>query len=185
MKQRKMVTIDGYTQESAFHFEVFHVSGGIPGVYGTRVFFKDPTVATIEILNKFSMWGGPDKCHWGDESVQGWEFDTERLLGLAQFVQAMTGNDITQIPVKINPVFRLPELLALPPTAACIYSVQANEDQLIKHGYNLTHYWDQVYWLSGKIWKNRLRTKFENIGDAIAFYEELSAKKLVAMKNWL
>lgn len=183
--QRKMVTIYGYTQQSAFHFDVFHVSGGIDGIYGTHVFFKDPTPATIEILNKFSMWGGPDKLHWDDESVQGWEFAKDRLLVLAQFVQTLTGDDITQTPIKINPVFRLPELLALAPTAACVYSVQANEDQLIKHGYNLTHYWEQVYSLSGKLWKNRLSTKFENIDDAIALYQELLTKNLVAMRSWI
>lgn len=185
MSAQKMITINGWTQKSAFLFEVFDVTNEIAGVYGTRVFFKEPTPATIEILNKFSMWGGPDKRHWDDESVDGWEFETERFRMLCQFVETMTGIDISQKPVQVNPAFRLPELTALPPTPSCVYSVQANEDQLLKHGYNLTHYWQQVYSLNGKLWKNRLSVSFENIEDAVALYQELSANKLVAMKNWL
>lgn len=88
------VTIDQFTQPSNFHFVVADCSPPLDGIYGTRVFFHSPTTATKEILNRLSMWGGPDKKHWDDESINSWEFTPEGLVKLATVVLILTGEDL-------------------------------------------------------------------------------------------
>ena len=81
--------------------------------------------------------------------------------------------------------FMYPDPSAIVPWPEFQFTVMANEDQLISHGYNSKYYWEPAMTEQGARWPNRVCTRFETVEKATALYEELCSKKLVALKNWV
>ena len=97
VKNSNMVSINQQTMPSHFHFDIADVSPSVAGVYGIRVFFRNPTMATREVLNAFSMWGGPDKTHWDHPEIYEWEFTRERIIDLHDFVKIATRECLVEL----------------------------------------------------------------------------------------
>ena len=71
-----------------YNLNVFEVVAANAG-YGARIFLQDPTPADSELFDRLSKWGGPDKVHWDNEEVKGWEFGDAEFQILRAIIPAL------------------------------------------------------------------------------------------------
>jgi hypothetical protein len=76
-----LVSINGLLRPTLFHFQIVVAYPG-NSTYGTVVFFKDPSDATLELLQYLSVWGGPTKNYEMKDKtlVKGWEFSKQSIM---------------------------------------------------------------------------------------------------------
>jgi hypothetical protein len=67
-----------------------------------------------------------------------------------------------------------------------LFCVSANQDLIAKHrAYSAALEWNQVYMRDGKVWPNKVFVGFNDKAQAQRLYEELTALRVGAMKDWV